>query len=179
MAKILEEDVFKADREKESTKKLLGQMTIPNVRINCLDFDDGLTLKRADSIFLNSLEGYYEEYNSRTGWKVILSTQTLALENYELLTKYSHFSIDTEEIYRDTNNNDIKISNYRCGFNNITIQHKLYCDGEPTVWYITLFRKPYEYKEPPKKDEKPKSVTEEKRIQLRSTHSNTLGEVKL
>lgn len=162
-------------------KELYGQKEVPNIKINFLgDFiKDSFIRKIEYTLECNTINGYYEEYDSDEGYKITFTTQVLPLDELEKMYYWDHFTAEIEEIRRNEKGEDKVIHRTLTGFNNINIKHKLYSEGEPTIWYITLCHKkrPYVFhqKEESKKEIKNIKITKP----LKKVSSDTLGEVKL
>lgn len=182
---LADNDLFEKDREANKSKEFVGQKEIPNVKINCLEYDyDNHVYNVLYSYFITTAEGYYEEYDSEKDWKVTISTPVLSLLAYENLIQHHRFCIDTEEIYREAGTNvDKKICHHIRYFNHINIKHKVYSDGAPTVWYITLSNQSHKPDMPilinEGKNKNQESNEKSTPKILRNVQSDSLGDVKL
>ena len=82
-----------------------------------------------------------EEYNTKTGWKVVIVLPLMTPQVYELLTQpYKTYYTQAKNFWRNSNTGEDEAfiePIYR--FTNISIKHKLCAKGEPAVWYITLW----------------------------------------
>lgn len=174
------EEVFIEPPEYISTYKPLGIKEVPKITINCLNYnDDQVKYTNKYQFFLNNLQGYYEEYDTKNGVTITLATPILAPLDYDALTIFHRFSVISEEIGRDTDNKDTKYYKYLGYFNHVSVKHKVYSDGEPTVWYITFsYKKSVSHRIETKKEEK-KETKQIMTKPLRSVKSETLSEVKL
>lgn len=93
---------------------------------------------------------------------------------------FHNFSLVSEVLARNTDNKDIKYYKNLGYFNNVSIKHKIYSDGEPTTWYITFSYKKHPYYKMNTVIEKDhKEIKQKIPKLLRSVKSETLGEVKL
>ena len=116
-----------------------GKKEVPNIVLTLsnkiLDSED------EHSIYLDSLTNYFEEYNTKTGWKVVIVLPLMTPQVYELLTQpYKTYYTQAKNFWRNSNTGEDEAfiePIYR--FTNISIKHKLCAKGEPAVWYITLW----------------------------------------
>ena len=70
------------------SKELFGKKEIPNVKIiinKRLPFNNKTTNSK-EEIFLDCLTGYFEEFDSDIGWKVVLESALMSPKDYEILT---------------------------------------------------------------------------------------------
>ena len=169
--------------DKETNVEHYGQIEVPNIKISGMQFlfKPEPHFEKIYTYECNTVEGYYEEYDKNKGWIITFSTQMFSPDIYDILIHHENFWVEIEEIVRDqmSGQDSIKTRLLR-NFNHINIKHKLYCDGEPTIWYITLTHKkrPYYRHLEREKEEKGPQIIKKKK-ELRKVCSDTLSEVKL
>lgn len=168
--------------DKKIEIKRYGQIEVPNIKIFGMQYntEPNIHWEKLYTYECNTVEGYYEEYDSNTGWTITFSTQVFSSDIYDILINHSIFWVELEEIVRDqVTGQDSKKTRLLRNFNHFSVKHKLYCDGEPTVWYITLSYKQRHCYQLEKKSDKNKSQPIKKHKELRKVRSNTLSNVQL
>lgn len=137
-----------------------GKKEIPNVKILIYErlplYNE--TNNPSKEVFLDCLTGYFEEFDSSTGWKVVLESALMSPKDYEILTNslHMHYTTQAEEIWRSQKTGkDIGFEAPVHKFNHMSIKHKVKAEGDPAHWYITFWN---EYEAP----EKPKDVSLER-----------------
>ena len=134
-----------------------GKKEIPNV---ILTLSNKIIDNDEHVIYLDNLIDYYEEYNTTTGWKVVLVLALMSPQIYELLTKPCiKYYTQAENFWRnaDTMNDESFIEPIH-HFTNMSIKHKLSAEGDPTRWYITLWNDPVTISKPKSKETKIENV---------------------
>ena len=124
-------------------EKWYGKKEIPNIILTlCEGWAPELKECPKRIIYFDVLRNYYEEYNSNTGWKVVLDSALMSPSVYEAITdrKYKVFYTQAHNFWRNekTGKDEGFIEPPR-KFNKISIKHKLKCGGDPTDWYIMLW----------------------------------------
>lgn len=134
-----------------------GKKEIPNILLTA--YDRLWDSKEKREIYFDQLTQYYEEYDSSTGWKVVLEMPVLSPKVYELLTRYhwSKWTTRADNLWRSAQTGqDEAFIEPEINFNRFKIEHKLQCEGDPTRWYITLWNE--HETTPPKEPVKLKEV---------------------
>ena len=133
---------FKSFIKPNNIKHSYGQKEVPNVLLTCHCFPPETTEADKKTIYLDTLSQYYEEYDNRNGFKVIIETPLFRPEDYKILTgsKYFKYTIMTDEIWRSAEDGkDYFFSGMERSFNRLKIQHKSACEGENYLWYLTFY----------------------------------------
>lgn len=126
--------------QKYSRENWYGKKEVPNILLTT--YDRLWDSKEKREIYFDQLTQYYEEYDSSTGWKVVLEMPILSPKVYELLTRYHWLKWTTraDNFWRNSKTGkDEAFIEPEIKFNHFRIEHKLQCEGDPARWYITLW----------------------------------------
>lgn len=126
--------------EKYVKQDLYTQKEIPNV-ILTLQSNSGIK----HTISFSCLTEYYEEFDSENGWRIILTTIAMNLENYQLLTQenYASYSSQAFNFWKNmiTGKEESYIEpEHFCS--RLSIEHELNTetvDDRASTWIITLY----------------------------------------
>jgi hypothetical protein len=130
-----------------------GKKEIPNILLTV--YDRLWDSKEKHEVYFDQLTQYYEKYDSKTGWKIVLEMSLLSPKVYALLTRHHwlRWTTQADNFWRSAETGkDEAFIEPEINFNRFKIEHKLQCEGDPTRWYITLWneRETMPSKEPAK-----------------------------
>lgn len=120
-----------------------GKKEVPNVLLTLYSGFSGCEDCKKNEIYLDILTQYYEEYDTITGWKIVMEMPVMSPKVYELLTqkKYVHYSTKADDFWRSqATGKDEGFTEPERYFDQMRIEYKLTAVGDPARWYITLWQ---------------------------------------
>ena len=139
------------DKEKVRENHRYGIKEIPNIKLTFSYGFKAFDNYKEYTLYIDTARGYFEEYDTKKGWKCVIAFTLFSPKEYEKITenKWQHVRIQTEDIWRSekTGKDEFYISPSRV-FNTYNIKHKLQACGEASTWYLTLWNEEPKIYEP-------------------------------
>lgn len=127
-----------ADLSLEDKQNWYGKKEVPNIHLTVINILDD----KEQEFYIDILTQYYEEYDTVTGWKVVLELPLMSFEIYEALTSFKNqrYITQVDNWWRNSENGrDKRFLEPKIRFNQMRIEHKTSFVGDPCRWYITLW----------------------------------------